>query len=79
MVPVSLGDAERQLQLGQGGDLLGKLGDFKLGMEPVAMGQETVVAASNRLLSWLSDKLAYLRPHPSSHERRYLRYLVAMP
>ena len=57
----------------------GKLGDFKLGMELVALGHEAVLQSSDRLLSWLADKLSYLRPLPSRHDRRYLRHRVALP
>lgn len=57
----------------------GKLGAFKLGMELACLGEDAVILASGRLLSWLADKLSYLRPLPSKHNLRYLRYRIAIP
>ena len=54
----------------------GKLGDFKLGMELVALGHEAVPKASHRLLSWVADKLSYLAPLPPLYKWRYIRYRV---
>lgn len=52
----------------------GSIGDFKLGMELVALGQKAVPRASNRLVSWVADKLSYLAPLPPNYKWRYIRY-----
>ena len=57
----------------------GELGGCRLGMEPACVECDAVLPASHRFLAWVADELSYLRDLPSKHNRRYLRYRVAIP
>lgn len=49
----------------------GTLGDFKLGLEALALGHAHVITLSNRLAHWAADKLFTLAPLPPNYKWRY--------
>lgn len=52
----------------------GKLGDFKLGMELLALDHQLVSRACQRIVQWAADRLFALAPLTPSHLWRYRRH-----